>query len=171
MLLSCYMTGRFLRSRVMPHEGGCQCGAVRYGVGGTPQHVALCHCGVPERRWLHGPPLPRMRLKSCKARQRRSTHRERRCAPSAGRAAPACFTATKNICPVLSIFSLRRLMIHPFSHPVHIFRRQNESAGWRIATHSRRLNVSRRCNQRAAGVADPPVVGDTTSFHDLSATK
>ena len=28
----------------MPHEGGCQCGAVRYGVSGTPQHVALCHC-------------------------------------------------------------------------------------------------------------------------------
>ena len=24
--------------------GGCQCGAVRYQVNGTPQHVALCHC-------------------------------------------------------------------------------------------------------------------------------
>jgi hypothetical protein len=28
----------------MSHQGGCQCGAVRYEVSGTPQHVALCHC-------------------------------------------------------------------------------------------------------------------------------
>ena len=25
----------------MSHQGGCQCGAVRYEVSGTPQHVAL----------------------------------------------------------------------------------------------------------------------------------
>jgi hypothetical protein len=29
----------------MALKGGCQCGAVRYQVNGTPQHVALCHCG------------------------------------------------------------------------------------------------------------------------------
>lgn len=29
----------------MTHTGGCHCGAVRYEVIGTPQHVALCHCG------------------------------------------------------------------------------------------------------------------------------
>jgi hypothetical protein len=28
----------------MAHEGGCQCGAIRYEVKGTPQHVALCYC-------------------------------------------------------------------------------------------------------------------------------
>lgn len=28
----------------MSESGGCQCGAVRYEVSGTPQHVALCHC-------------------------------------------------------------------------------------------------------------------------------
>lgn len=29
----------------MAHTGGCHCGAIRYEVSGTPQHVALCHCG------------------------------------------------------------------------------------------------------------------------------
>ena len=29
----------------MKLSGGCHCGAVRYEVEGTPQHVALCHCG------------------------------------------------------------------------------------------------------------------------------
>jgi hypothetical protein len=29
----------------MTLQGSCQCGAVRYEVKGTPQHVALCHCG------------------------------------------------------------------------------------------------------------------------------
>ena len=28
----------------MTHQGGCQCGAVRYEVNGTPQHTILCHC-------------------------------------------------------------------------------------------------------------------------------
>lgn len=28
----------------MTYTGGCHCGAVRYEVSGTPQHVALCHC-------------------------------------------------------------------------------------------------------------------------------
>lgn len=28
----------------MKHEGGCHCGALRYGVEGEPVHVALCHC-------------------------------------------------------------------------------------------------------------------------------
>lgn len=39
-------------------SGGCQCGAVRYQVDGTPQHVALCHCsdcrksaGAPMVAW------------------------------------------------------------------------------------------------------------------------
>jgi hypothetical protein len=39
-------------------QGGCQCGAVRYEVKGTPQHVALCHCsdcrksaGAPMVAW------------------------------------------------------------------------------------------------------------------------
>ncbi len=42
----------------MAHEGGCQCGAVRYEVSGTPQHAALCHCegcrksaGAPMVAW------------------------------------------------------------------------------------------------------------------------
>ena len=29
----------------MAYAGGCHCGAIRYEVTGTPQHVALCHCG------------------------------------------------------------------------------------------------------------------------------
>lgn len=28
----------------MELAGGCQCGAVRYSVGGEPQHSSLCHC-------------------------------------------------------------------------------------------------------------------------------
>lgn len=42
----------------MSLQGGCQCGAVRYEVNGTPQHVALCHCsdcrksaGAPMVAW------------------------------------------------------------------------------------------------------------------------
>lgn len=42
----------------MSHQGGCQCGAVRYEVNGTPQHVVLCHCsdcrksaGAPVVAW------------------------------------------------------------------------------------------------------------------------
>ena len=42
----------------MTLQGGCQCGAVRYEVKGTPQHVALCHCsdcrkssGAPMVAW------------------------------------------------------------------------------------------------------------------------
>ena len=42
----------------MTLQGGCQCGAVRYEVNGTPQHVALCHCsdcrksaGAPMVSW------------------------------------------------------------------------------------------------------------------------
>lgn len=42
----------------MSHQGGCQCGAVRYEISGTPQHVALCHCegcrkssGAPMIAW------------------------------------------------------------------------------------------------------------------------
>jgi hypothetical protein len=42
----------------MSHQGGCQCGAVRYEVSGTPQHVVLCHCsdcrksaGAPVVAW------------------------------------------------------------------------------------------------------------------------
>lgn len=42
----------------MSHQGGCQCGAVRYEVSGAPQHVALCHCegcrkssGAPMVAW------------------------------------------------------------------------------------------------------------------------
>lgn len=38
--------------------GGCHCGAIRYQVSGTPQHVALCHCkdcrrsaGAPMVSW------------------------------------------------------------------------------------------------------------------------
>jgi hypothetical protein len=44
--------------KIMSLEGGCQCGAVRYEVNGTPQHVALCHCadcrksaGAPMVAW------------------------------------------------------------------------------------------------------------------------
>ena len=28
----------------MSHQGGCQCGAVRYEVSGEPVYTALCHC-------------------------------------------------------------------------------------------------------------------------------
>jgi hypothetical protein len=42
----------------MTEAGGCHCGAVRYEVSGTPQHVALCHCtdcrksaGAPMVAW------------------------------------------------------------------------------------------------------------------------
>ena len=42
----------------MTEAGGCHCGAVRYEVEGTPQHVALCHCkdcrksaGAPMVAW------------------------------------------------------------------------------------------------------------------------
>ncbi len=42
----------------MTEAGGCHCGAVRYEVNGTPQHVALCHCadcrksaGAPMVAW------------------------------------------------------------------------------------------------------------------------
>ena len=42
----------------MSLQGGCQCGAVRYEVNGTQQHVALCHCsdcrksaGAPMVAW------------------------------------------------------------------------------------------------------------------------
>lgn len=28
----------------MSHRGGCQCGAVRYEVGGEPEHSSICHC-------------------------------------------------------------------------------------------------------------------------------
>lgn len=42
----------------MSHQGGCQCGTVRYEVSGEPQHVALCHCndcrkssGAPMVAW------------------------------------------------------------------------------------------------------------------------
>jgi hypothetical protein len=42
----------------MKLEGGCQCGAVRYQVEGTPQHAVLCHCadcrksaGAPVVAW------------------------------------------------------------------------------------------------------------------------
>lgn len=29
----------------MTLKGHCHCGAIEYEVAGTPQHVALCHCG------------------------------------------------------------------------------------------------------------------------------
>lgn len=42
----------------MAEAGGCHCGAIRYEVDGTPQHVALCHCvdcrkssGAPMVAW------------------------------------------------------------------------------------------------------------------------
>ncbi len=42
----------------MTYSGGCHCGAIRYEVSGTPQHVALCHCsdcrksaGAPMVAW------------------------------------------------------------------------------------------------------------------------
>jgi hypothetical protein len=42
----------------MTEAGGCHCGAIRYEVSGTPQHVALCHCsdcrksaGAPMVAW------------------------------------------------------------------------------------------------------------------------
>lgn len=42
----------------MSYQGGCQCGAVRYEVSGTPQYVGLCHCdacrksaGAPMVAW------------------------------------------------------------------------------------------------------------------------
>lgn len=42
----------------MSHQGGCQCGTVRYEVSGEPQHAVLCHCsdcrksaGAPAVAW------------------------------------------------------------------------------------------------------------------------
>lgn len=32
-----------------PLEGGCQCGAVRYRLTGTPMMTALCHCSLCRR--------------------------------------------------------------------------------------------------------------------------
>jgi hypothetical protein len=32
------------------HEGGCQCGAVRYRVVGDPTYAAVCHCTACKRR-------------------------------------------------------------------------------------------------------------------------
>lgn len=29
----------------MAYAGGCHCGAIRYEVEGTPEHVSVCHCG------------------------------------------------------------------------------------------------------------------------------
>lgn len=31
------------------HEGGCQCGAVRYRIDGEPAMTALCHCSMCRR--------------------------------------------------------------------------------------------------------------------------
>jgi hypothetical protein len=43
---------------MMTHQGGCQCGAVRYEVSGEPVHSALCYCsdcrksaGAPMMGW------------------------------------------------------------------------------------------------------------------------
>jgi hypothetical protein len=42
----------------MRHQGGCQCGSIRYEVSGEPQHASLCHCidcrksaGAPAVAW------------------------------------------------------------------------------------------------------------------------
>lgn len=46
----------------MALEGGCQCGAVRYEIAGTPERVSLCHCrdcqksaGAPMVAWMMVP--------------------------------------------------------------------------------------------------------------------
>jgi len=39
----------------MEREGGCACGAVRYGVTGGPLRVGLCHCFTCRKR--HGAPF------------------------------------------------------------------------------------------------------------------
>jgi hypothetical protein len=33
-----------MEKRKMTHEGGCQCGAVRFETNGAPKFVANCHC-------------------------------------------------------------------------------------------------------------------------------
>jgi hypothetical protein len=41
--------------KTMEHKGGCQCGAVRYRVGGNLRDVVDCHCGQCRRIHGHAP--------------------------------------------------------------------------------------------------------------------
>ena len=37
-------------TNLMPHEGGCVCGEVRYRIQGDPLRVTVCHCAWCQRR-------------------------------------------------------------------------------------------------------------------------
>jgi hypothetical protein len=72
-------------------EGGCQCGAVRYGVSGEPAYAALCHCedcrksaGAPAVHWAAFPE-GQFRLVTGQPKEYRSSeHASRNFCPTCG---------------------------------------------------------------------------------------
>jgi hypothetical protein len=40
------------QSLILPAEGGCQCGNIRYRVMGEPVWLAVCHCSECKRHYL-----------------------------------------------------------------------------------------------------------------------
>jgi hypothetical protein len=110
----------------MTQSGGCHCGAVRYQVTGTPQHVALCHCkdcrksaGAPMVAWAafaeaelvvtQGEPV---------------THNSSGTAMRSfcGTCGSGLFYRNAQYLPGIVDFNQRRLMIRTRFRPLRIFR-------------------------------------------------